>query len=200
MKALMPSTDDTDESLMRLIRLESHQAFAILVRRHTDRFFAAGYRLTGNAGEAEDLVQDAFLKIWQKPDIWKDDKGAKFTTWFYRILVNQNIDRMRKNKNMAQDNSILEFMPDSRATPETETAQNEEQRRIEDAMNSLPERQKTALNLCFYEGLSNAEAAKIMDVKVKALESLLIRAKTGLKEFLNKQNHHLQKGDRYATR
>ncbi len=101
---------------------------------------------------------------------------------------------------MAQDNSVLEFMPDNRATPETETAMNEEQKRIEDAVASLPERQKTALTLCFYEGLSNAEAAKIMDVKVKALESLLIRAKTGLKDFLNKSNHHLERGDRYATR
>lgn len=200
MKPVMASTDDTDESLMRLIRQESHQAFAILVRRHTDRFYAASYRLTGNANEAEDLVQDAFLKIWQRPDIWKEDKGAKFTTWFYRILVNQNIDRMRKNKSMAQDNSVLEFMPDNRATPETETAMNEEQKRMEEAIASLPERQKTALTLCFYEGLSNAEAARIMDVKVKALESLLIRAKTGLKDFLNKPNHHIERGDRYATR
>lgn len=200
MKADMASTEDTDESLMRLIRQESHQAFAILVRRHTDRFFAAAYRLTGNAGEAEDLVQDAFLKIWQKPDIWKDDKGAKFTTWFYRILVNQNIDRMRRNKNVAQDNSVIPFVADGRLSPEAETAMNEEQRNIEMAIASLPERQRTALTLCFHEGLSNAEAANVMGVKIKALESLLIRAKTGLKDYLNTLNHHLDKGDRYAAR
>ncbi len=200
MKALLASIDDSDESLMALIRQGSHQAFSILVRRHTDRFYAAAFRMTGRASEAEDLVQEAFMKIWQKPDVWKDDKGAKFTTWFYRILVNQNIDRMRKNQKLASDDSILPFIADGRSGPEEDAIVNEEQRRIETAIAVLPERQRTALNLCFYEGLSNAEAAGIMGVKIKALESLLIRAKTGLREYLNQNNNRLEKGDRYATR
>ena len=195
----MASTEDSDESLMALIRQGSHQAFSILVRRHTDRFYAAAFRMTGRASEAEDLVQDAFLKIWQKPDIWKDDKGAKFTTWFYRILVNQNIDRMRKNSKLASDDTILPFIADGRMGPEEQTSTNEEQHRIETAIAVLPERQRTALNLCFYEGMSNAEAANIMGVKIKALESLLIRAKTGLRDFLNQNNNNLIKGERYAT-
>lgn len=193
------STDDNDESLMRMIRQGSHQAFAILVRRHTDRFYAAAFRMTGRAAEAEDMVQDAFLKIWQKPDLWKDDKGAKFTTWFYRILVNQNIDRMRKGQKMAADNSVLPFVADQRSGPEEETAMNEEQRQIETAIAALPERQRTALNLCFYEGLSNADAAGVMGVKIKALESLLIRAKTGLRDYMKRNDNHLPKGDRYAA-
>ena len=200
MKAPLASIDDSDESLMALIRQGSHQAFSILVRRHTDRFYAAAFRMTGRAAEAEDLVQEAFMKIWQKPDVWKDDKGAKFTTWFYRILVNQNIDRMRKNQKLTSDDSILPFIADGRTGPEEDAIVSEEQRRIETAIAVLPERQRTALNLCFYEGLSNAEAAGIMGVKVKALESLLIRAKTGLREYLNNNNNRLEKGDRYATR
>lgn len=202
MKAPMASPDDTDESLMALIRQGSHQAFSILVRRHTDRFYAAAFRMTGRGAEAEDLVQDAFLKIWHKPDVWKEGKGAKFTTWFYRILVNQNIDRLRKNQKMASDDSVLPFIADGRNGPEDDAVANDEQRRLEQAMAVLPERQKTALTLCFYEGLSNAEAAEVMGVKIKALESLLIRAKTGLKEYMN-NNHNgnsLEKGDRYATR
>ncbi len=195
----MASTEDSDESLMRLIRQGSHQAFAILVRRHTDRFFAAAFRLSGRASEAEDLVQDAFMKIWQKPDVWKDDRGAKFTTWFYRILVNQNIDRMRKNQKMVSGEKILPFIADSKADPETMAGANEEQVRLERALSALPERQRTALTLCFYEGLTNAEAAGAMGVKIKALESLLMRAKTGLREYLS-QNNNLAKGDRYATR
>ena len=196
---LIASTEDSDESLMRLIRQESHQAFAILVRRHTDRFFAGAYRMCGNTQEAEDMVQDAFLKIWQNPDIWKDDKGAKFTTWFYRILVNANIDRLRKSQKLVADDTILPFIADAGPTPESQTAAGEEQQTIERALAALPERQKTALTLCFYEGLSNAEAAESMGVKIKALESLLMRAKTGLREYLN-QNNHPQKGGLYATR
>ncbi len=199
MKAPLASTEDSDESLMRLIRQESHQAFAILVRRHTDRFFAASFRMTGNRTEAEDLVQDAFLKIWNKPDLWKEDKGAKFTTWFYRILVNQNIDRLRRTQKISSDDSILPFVADGTAGPEEQAAMNEEQVRMERALNILPERQKTALTLCFYEGLSNAEAADAMGVKIKALESLLMRAKAGLREYLTQDNNPI-KGDRYATR
>ena len=196
---LLASTEDSDESLMRLIRQGSHQAFAILVRRHTDRFFAGAYRMCGNTQEAEDMVQDAFLKIWQNPDIWKEDRGAKFTTWFYRILVNANIDRLRKSQKMVSDDAILPFIADGRASPETQTAEGEEQRKIEGALSALPERQKTALTLCFYEGLSNAEAAETMGVKLKALESLLMRAKAGMREYFN-QNNHPQKGGLYAAR
>lgn len=196
---LIASTDDSDESLMRLIRQGSHQAFAILVRRHTDRFFAGAFRMSGNAQEAEDMVQDAFLKIWQNPDVWKEDKGAKFTTWFYRILVNANIDRLRRSQKVTSGETILPFIADARPDPERMTAEGEEQQKIEKALSALPERQKTALTLCFYEGLSNAEAAEAMGVKIKALESLLMRAKTGLREYL-KQNNNPEQGGLYAAR
>jgi RNA polymerase sigma-70 factor (ECF subfamily) len=196
---LIASTENSDESLMRLIRQGSHQAFAILVRRHTDRFFAGAYRMCGNTQEAEDMVQDAFLKIWQNPDIWKEDRGAKFTTWFYRILVNSNIDRMRKTQKIVSGETILPFIADGKPNPESETAISQEQQTMERALSALPERQKTALTLCFYEGLSNVEAANAMGVKIKALESLLMRAKTGLRDYLN-QNNHPRKGGLYATR
>lgn len=198
--APMATTDDSDESLMALIQQGNHQAFSILVRRHTDRFYASAFRLSGNGSLAEDMVQEAFMKIWQKPTLWKNDKGAKFTTWFYRILVNMNIDSLRKNRRNAGD-AALEYMPDKAAGPETRAMMTEEQAQIEAAIASLPERQSTALNLCFYEGLSNAEAAEAMGVKVKALESLLMRAKAGMKEFLHdRQSHNLAKGERYGTR
>jgi RNA polymerase sigma-70 factor (ECF subfamily) len=190
--------DESDESLMRLIKGGNHQAFSTLVRRHTQRFFAAGYSLSGNATQAEDMVQEAFLKIWQKPDLWKEDKGAKFTTWFYRILVNMNIDAIRKNKRNAGD-AALEYMTDPSQSPESETVINDEQAQLEAAIASLPERQATALNLCFYEGLSNAQAAEVMGVKVKALESLLMRAKAGLKDYMTTRQTRKMKGGLYGT-
>jgi RNA polymerase sigma-70 factor, ECF subfamily len=198
MKAQMASIDDSDESLMRLVAQGSHQAFSILVRRHTERFYASAFRLSGNAAKAEDMVQEAFLKIWKKPSLWKDDKGAKFTTWFYRVLVNMNIDELRKSGRMAGD-AALEHMPDTAALPESAAAMNEEQQILEEAIAALPERQKTALNLCFYEEMSNAEAANVMGVKVKALESLLMRAKAGVKDYLNQRSTRTMKGERYGT-
>jgi len=195
----MASMDDTDESLMALVQQGSHQAFSILVRRNTPRFFASAYNLCGNGTVAEDMVQEAFLKIWQKPGLWKNDRGAKFTTWFYRILVNMNIDRLRKSGRTTGDD-VLEYTADSGASPEAQTMMNEEQAGLEEALASLPERQRTALTLCFYDGLSNAEAADVMGVKLKALESLIMRAKAGLKDFYNDRPNHLMKGERYGTR
>lgn len=205
MTARMASTEDNDESLMALIQQGSHQAFAILVRRHTDRFYASAYHLTGNAAKAEDMVQEGFLKIWQKPSLWKADKGAKFTTWFYRILLNLSIDAARKDKRIVRDGGdALEYMPDKASLPDAQTIEREQQGIVEDAIASLPERQKTALNLCFYDGLSNSEAADVMGVKTKALESLLMRAKTGLKGYMEERMSHYKtqqkgKGDLYGT-
>src|SRR5690606_21721449 len=106
--------EDSDESLMRLIQEGSHQAFAILVRRHTERFYASAFRMCANHTIAEDMVQDAFMRVWQKPTLWRDDRGAKFTTWFYRILINMNIDRMRKSGRMTGDD-VLAYIPDDSA-------------------------------------------------------------------------------------
>lgn len=180
----MASIDDSDESLMVAVKEGSHQAFSILVRRHTPRFFQMAYRLCGRVQEAEDMVQEAFLKIWKNPMVWKDDKGAKFTTWFYRILFNQNIDRARSKKPVAVDDEYLQSFADDKNTPEMAVFVSEEQKIIEAALNSLPERQKVAITLCFYEGVSNSQAAEIMGVNVKALESLLMRAKMGLRDFI----------------
>jgi RNA polymerase sigma-70 factor (ECF subfamily) len=177
---------ESDESLMVRVQGGDHQAFAILVRRNTQKFFACAYRVCGDVYEAEDVVQDAFLKLWNRPETWNENKGAKFTTWFYRVVTNLAIDNKRKKKPLA-NNDVLDYMPDSAPRADEAMIEMQEQKLLEHAIQDLPERQKTALNLCFYEGLSNKEAAEIMGVGVKALESLLMRAKAALKEELTKQ-------------
>lgn len=175
----------SDEDLMARIQRGDHQAFATLVRRHSGMFYACAYRVSGNQDEAEDAVQEAFLKLWKNPSVWRADKGAKFTTWFYRVVVNTATDRLRKGKYyVAGSGDSLERMGSAALAQDEAMQANEEQEALESAIQALPERQKVALNLCFYEGLSNREAAEIMGVNIKALESLLMRAKNGLKEML----------------
>lgn len=177
---------DSDEILMGRIKGGDRQAFAVLVRRHTDRFYAAAYRLCGRPDEAEDVVQDAFLKLWDRPDVYDPARGAKFTTWFYRVVTNLTLDRMRRRRKQA-GGDVLELMADKAPRADETLVLNEEQAGLEAAIQALPERQKAALNLCFYEGLSNKEAADILGVGVKGLESLLMRAKAGVRENLTKQ-------------
>ena len=171
-----------DASLLLRICAHDHVAFAILVRKHTSRFFRVAYRFVGNRSEAEDIVQDAFLKLWEKPDSWQAEKNTAFTTWFHRIVVNRCLDRLRKKRPLP----LLEedVLPDERQTHEELMLEREKQRMVDRYVAQLPERQRTALNLCFYEGLSNQEAADIMGLRLKALQALLMRAKTTLKENL----------------
>lgn len=172
---------------MARIQGADHQAFATLVRRHSGMFYACAYRVSGVQEEAEDAVQDAFLKLWKKPDLWQEGRGAKFTTWFYRVVVNTATDRLRRSIRYSPGDAPLEYMSDDAPAQDEMMQEEERQRALEGAIQALPERQKLALNLCFYEGLSNKEAADVLGVGLKALESLLMRAKSGLKQALTDQ-------------
>ena len=172
---------ENDESLMARICDGNHQAFAQLVNRHSGLFYSAAYRMCGNVEEAEDIVQEAFLKLWDKPQAYDVSKGAKFTTWFYRVVTNLAIDVQRRKKPQA-GGTILDMLADQSPLQDAQMDEQGRQALLERMIQDLPVRQKAALNLCFYEGKSNKEAAEILGVGVKALESLLMRAKKALKE------------------
>lgn len=174
-----------DEGLMELILEQDHRAFSVLVTRRHQMFYAAAYRMLVNCEEAEDIVQDGFLKIWQKPQIWRAGKGAKFTTWFYKVIMNLCLDRLKKSKIIHVE--MNEKLIAGGLSQDRELQLNEQEKALEDAIKSLPIKQKTALNLCVYEEISNKEAANIMGVSVKALESLLMRAKAGVRDYLLRQ-------------
>jgi RNA polymerase sigma-70 factor, ECF subfamily len=178
MPAAWPDKDDHE--LLALVQDGSHPAFAELVKRHTDRFYRLAFRYLQNKEAAEDMVQDAFLKLWEDPTKWQPDRNTKFTTWFYRVVVNLCLDWQKRKRPV----ELHEEMPliDDRETVDQELLRSEEQRVLEKEIAALPERQRTALNLCFDEGLSNQQAAEAMGVNLKALQSLIMRAKTTLKE------------------
>ncbi len=169
-----------DQELLALIQEGRHQAFAELVQRHTERFYRLAYRYVQNRETAEDLVQDAFLRLWENPASWRPDRNSKFTTWFYRIVVNLCLDWQKKKRPMPLDEDMP--LADERESADEAMIRIQEQRLLEKEIAALPERQRTALNLCFDQGLSNQEAAETMGVNLKALQSLIMRAKTTLRE------------------
>lgn len=173
-----------DEVLVQQLKLGHEEALAVLVTRHQRRFYSLAFRYLARRQDAEDIVQDAFLRLWKHPEAWQDDRSTRFTTWFYRIIVNLCLDELRKKKPYQ--------IPEGWDTEDTSDSQNtvlvletrRQQALLEQAIQQLPERQRTALNLCFYEDISNQEAADIMGVPIKTLQSLLMRAKQNLKESL----------------
>ena len=171
----------TDEELMILVKAFNHDAFSTLVTRHSDRFYALSYRTLFNQSDAEDIVQESFLKLWRKPELWQDKKHSKFTTWFYRVIVNACYDLNKKKS--SQESSLIG--DDYEQATEDEDLSHQQLSAIDAALKNLPERQRTALNLCFYEGLSNAEAADVLGIRLKALQSLIMRGKAALKTQFN---------------
>ena len=173
----------SDEELVVLLLQQDHQAFSTLVHRHASRFYACAYRYCNDQDEAEDIVQNCFLKLWAKPALWKPGKNAKFTTWFYRIVANAAIDAIRvRRSHMGQD--VLDVQEDQAARADRVLEEQDKMALLDAAIEVLPDRQKSALNLCFYEELSHKEVAEIMGVGVKAVESLLSRAKRSLGDQL----------------
>jgi RNA polymerase sigma-70 factor, ECF subfamily len=172
----------SDARLLQRVAQGDNEAFAVLVSRHTQRFYRVAYRFVRQQSEAEDIVQDAFLKLWEKPDAWQADRNTAFTTWFHRVVLNLCLDRAKKKR--PQELLDDSWVEDERDNQEEVALASERQRLLDAQITELPERQRVALNLCFYEGLSNQEAADVMKLNLKALQALLMRAKTTLRERL----------------
>jgi RNA polymerase sigma-70 factor, ECF subfamily len=177
-------TAPDDAALMRGIAGGDEQAFRALMRRHLGHSVRLAQRILGGAGAAEDAAQEAFIRVWKHAGNFDDPaaRGAKFTTWLHRIVVNICIDEKRKKRFDALDD-VPEPM-DAADNAERAMQRREQSKRVQQALQALPERQRTAFVLCFYEGRSNKEAADIMGLGIKAVESLLVRARRDLRTRL----------------
>ena len=175
---------EDDARLMERLSNGDEIAFAALLRKYSGKFYRVACRFTRNHAEAEDIVQEAFLKLWARPFLWQPGKNTAFTTWFYRIVVNLCLDHGKKKR----PDAIIDdsWVADDRQSQEEVLLQNEKQKWLALQIAGLPPRQRMALNLCFYEEMSNKDAAQVMGIRVKALESLLVRAKTEMKLKLQK--------------
>jgi len=175
---------DGDVELLQAIAGGDRLAFDRLSRRHLDRAYGVALRMTGSRADAQDVVQDVFLRLWQRPDAWRPGQ-AQFSTWLYRVVVNRCLDLKRRPK--ATDLDSVEEPQDPDANAEDSLLQAERNRALDGAVNQLPERQRAAIVLTYTAGLRNAEAASAMDISVKAFEALLVRAKRELRDYLTGQ-------------
>lgn len=175
---------DDDALLLRRIGDGDRVAFDRLSRRHLDRAYAVALRMTGSRADAEDVVQEVFLRLWQRPDAWRPGQ-AQFSTWLYRVVVNRCLDLKRRPKAGALD-AIAEPQ-DPRPDAEADLLAAARQRAVNDAVEALPERQRAAIALTYTAGLKNTEAASALEVSVKAFEALLVRAKRELRDALDRQ-------------
>lgn len=175
------SHDTSDSELLARIRDDDRAAFRLLLRRHLARAYGLARRITGSASEAEDIAQDAFLQIWQRRAHWNDD-GAKFTTWLYRVVTNRAIDHRRRPR--SEDIETAGDFPSDGPDALDAIHRSQVTHRLREAQQKLPEQQRVAVALYYFEGLSAAGVADVMNTSVGAVESLLKRARQNLRRSL----------------
>jgi RNA polymerase sigma-70 factor (ECF subfamily) len=177
------SKADSDEQLIVKVGQGDIRAFELLVSRHQKSALRAAQRFVSDRQEAEDLAQEAFLTIFRKAQ--KYEPKASFKTWFFTILLNLCRNSIKKKKPIYYDTLPPEIVETAGSDdPASKFDRRQIQRALADAIAGLPENQRAAFILCHYENLSYAEAAKTIGVSVKAVESLLVRAKRALREEL----------------
>lgn len=171
----------SDGELMAAVARGDALAFREVVQRHTPAVYRYAYRFTGHPSEAEDVVQDVFVKVWARAGDWREGQGA-LGAWLRRVTTNLCIDRKRRGRR------IVDVPPPEQADPAPGADEAANANRLAkvacDAVARLPERQRAAIVLTYFEDLPNADAADAMQMNLKAFESLLVRARAALAKLV----------------
>ena len=177
--ALIGVMDDT--ALMAEVARGRVAAFEVLVERHTPALYRVAMRMLGDSHEAEDVVQESFARLWQNAARWRPS-GAGLGGWLHRVAMNLCFDRKRRFRVVVTDE--VPDCADDAPLADAVIAGTEARQAVAEALADLPERYRAALVLCYYENVTNALAAQIMDLNIKAMDSLLFRARRQMRELL----------------
>jgi RNA polymerase sigma-70 factor (ECF subfamily) len=169
----------TDTEAVARVQAGDQDAYRVLVERHAQSVFRLAFRITRNEQDAEDLVQEAFLRAYRH--IAAFDGRASFLTWIYRIAANASLDVVRGRKRTTAE--LPEFS-DPRPTPEREAAGRQMHARLERAMDDLTTQERTAFVMRHFENLSIAEIAQSLDLRENATKHSIFRAVRKLRAAL----------------
>jgi RNA polymerase sigma-70 factor (ECF subfamily) len=170
-----------DVALVAAVGTGSVAGFAVLVDRHGGALYRVATRMLGDGHEAEDVVQECFARLWTHAARWQPS-GAGLAGWLHRVTINLCFDRKRRFRVVTTPD--LPDMADAAPLADERIEATQAQAQIAEALAALPERHRAALVLCYLQGFSNAEAAQMLDLHIKAMESLLFRARRQLREIL----------------
>lgn len=182
---ISPAQAEDDDALMRRVAARDVQAFELLAERHGERPYRVAWRMLGDGTEAEDVAQEAMLRLWQNAGNWRGANaggGPGVGAWLTRVCTNLCLDRLRQRARISGE-EVPERV-DETSLADALIAGEQDREAVIRAMGLLPERQRAAVVLTYYEELSNAEAAEMLEMNIKAFESLLLRARRALRAML----------------
>lgn len=190
-KGEMALEEASDDALLVLYGNGDPKAARVLIARLGPLVLRVANRLLGDSAEAEDVTQEAMMRLWKIAPDWRQGE-AKVSTWLYRVTSNLATDRLRKKRSVGLEQAAE--VPDGQPSAQEGLEQGERARALDAAMRGLPERQKLAVHLRHIEGLSNPEIADVMSVGVEAVESLVSRGKRALTKALSGERERLGYG------
>jgi RNA polymerase sigma-70 factor (ECF subfamily) len=187
----------TDEELVTRARAKDFAAFEQLVGRYEDKVYRLAFRFVRNETEAKEIVQDTFLSVWRKLDTFKGD--SQFGSWVYRVAANAALMRLRSQRRhpeVSTEELPVDFLDtygqvpqpgDNWARrPDDELQSDELRRRIQSAVDELPEIYKTVFLIRDVEGLSTEETAQVLDISIPTVKTRLHRARLALREAISR--------------
>lgn len=190
--ALDQMTDLSDETLLDLYGQGDLAAARALTLRLTPRVLGYAARLLADRAEAEDVTQEAMLRLWKLAPDWRSGE-AKVSTWLYRVVSNLCTDRLRRVRGV--DIDAVPEPEDNQPAADERLQQATRMAALDKALATLPDRQREAVVLRHIEGLSNPEIAEILDISIEAVESLTARGKRALAAALSDQRDELGYSD-----
>ncbi|MBU2982921.1 RNA polymerase sigma factor [Lentibacter algarum] len=186
------TTELSDAALLTLFANGDKEASAVLTRRLVPVVLAHAFRLLGVRAEAEDVAQEAMLRLWKIAPEWRQGE-AKVTTWLYRVTANLCTDKLRKRRSVPLE-SVAEPLDESASVPE-QMQDKARMQALDDALAQLPDRQRQAVVLRHIEEMQNPQIAEIMEISVEAVESLTARGKRALTKALGMRQDELGYSD-----
>jgi RNA polymerase sigma-70 factor (ECF subfamily) len=163
-------------------------AFRTLVDRHLSGVLVIARRMLRDDAEAEDVAQEAMLRLWRSAD-GLEVGAIGLRPWLRRVVSNLCVDRMRSGKRLTVTDEVPEQI--EAATQHSQLEAQDTSRRVDAALKALPDRQRMALTLFHYEGMSQVEVGRVMSISDEAVESLLARARRALKTALRNELNEL---------
>lgn len=183
------SDNDIDVALMLRVGQADETAFEQLIERHQQAVIGTVAKMLGNASDAEDIAQQVFIRLWKSAPRYQPT--AKFTTFLFTIarnlVFNESRRRSRKKEysmEEREDDFHLQTPDSQNAPPDQDILHNELQQKVDEAIASLPEKQRLAVILRRYEGMPYDEIGRVLKLSIPAVKSQLFRARNTLREAL----------------
>ena len=170
-----------DEELVSLAQSGDSEAFATLYDRHSRSAYSLAYRMMGERQSAEDLVQDAFLKVWRSSGSYRADR-ASVRTWVLSIVHNRGVDQLRStaSRRRTQDRVQASAPKSQPSEAFTKTWRNSQRDQVREALNTLPDEQLKILELAYFSGYTHVEIADLLDLPLGTVKG---RLRLGLKKI-----------------